>query len=394
MKRPKPFSVGEVRLRAVRGPKDGGQWYWRADRYEGTSSKHGIKVWTGWGTKREASQAVAGLVAQGADLRPSPTIAHSGTVQTVRDLMECWLYTREARGDLQPGTKTADRVCGSRIVREIGDIHVDRLVLSVLERYRDDALHRDVASATVRLDFSKLGLAWTWARERGHVGDRDLRLPAVRLRAKRERYTPSRREIAATLEHLTGWRRTFVQTLATTGARLGEIADLKWGDLDLTEGTIKVDGKTGERWIPITDRDLRERLIALRPECPRPSASVWPVARGSIQGKLGRQIARACEQAGVHRWTPHGLRRFVATELISNGVDVRTAADILGHTPEMLLRVYAHSTPTGRRDAVRRTLGGFGDAEVIELAAVAGDRRPAQPHPHNRRKSPEDKRKR
>ncbi|MGE0732616.1 MAG: tyrosine-type recombinase/integrase [Acidimicrobiia bacterium] len=52
--------------------------------------------------------------------------------------------------------------------------------------------------------------------------------------------------------------------------------------------------------------------------------------------------------AAVPRLTSHGLRHTAATHMVRRAADVgeiRLAADILGHSPDMLMRIYAHALP-------------------------------------------------
>jgi integrase len=63
---------------------------------------------------------------------------------------------------------------------------------------------------------------------------------------------------------------------------------------------------------------------------------------------LTTAITELGKRAGVPV-TTHALRHYAAAEMVGGGVDVTTAAGRLGHTPEMLLRVYSHVMPT--RDA-------------------------------------------
>lgn len=63
---------------------------------------------------------------------------------------------------------------------------------------------------------------------------------------------------------------------------------------------------------------------------------------------LERLIARA----EVPRLTSHGLRHTAATLMVLHATDVgelRAIADILGHSPDMLMKVYAHALPESLR---------------------------------------------
>jgi integrase len=66
------------------------------------------------------------------------------------------------------------------------------------------------------------------------------------------------------------------------------------------------------------------------------------------------------DRAGVGAVPFHGLRHAVASELLRSGVDVRTAADVLGHDPKMLLSTYAHVIDQQRRSAMAGLARSFG----------------------------------
>ena len=58
---------------------------------------------------------------------------------------------------------------------------------------------------------------------------------------------------------------------------------------------------------------------------------------------VSRSFKRLCEKEGVPDVRLHDLRHFVATQLLSAGVDVRTVAGRLGHrNAATTLNVYAH----------------------------------------------------
>ena len=59
---------------------------------------------------------------------------------------------------------------------------------------------------------------------------------------------------------------------------------------------------------------------------------------------LDRLIERGCAPS-AH---VHGLRHTAATLMVRDATDIgelRAVADILGHSPDMLMKVYAHTLP-------------------------------------------------
>jgi integrase len=76
----------------------------------------------------------------------------------------------------------------------------------------------------------------------------------------------------------------------------------------------------------------------------------------SIVWKAWRKLA---ERAGVRRVRFHDLRHTTATVMLAQGIDVRTVADVLGHSDvATTLRTYVHST----EGATRRAAQAMGEA--------------------------------
>src|SRR5207244_882514 len=79
-----------------------------------------------------------------------------------------------------------------------------------------------------------------------------------------------------------------------------------------------------------------------------------PVMPRSYDRALDLVIAKA----GLPRLSSHGLRHTAATHMVQACADLgelRAVADVLGHSPEMLLRIYAHALPESVRAVVERS---------------------------------------
>jgi len=359
--RPKPFAVGDLRVRAVRGPK-GDAWYWRAENHvDGRRT-----VWSGWATKAEALEAVVELVHVGqADL------ADPGTyLATVDHLVRAWVaHLEDNRPDLAESSLKEYRASARRLREVIGTTSLLRLDRGALERARG-IMMRTWSPRTVHTDLGRLRAAWDWARSIQHAPDHDL--PAVKVRLpKVEKFTPSPAQIAAVLEHIhIPWRRLGIRLLYATGARIGEIGTLTWADVDLDEGLVVVDGKTGPRTIPLP-LDLVRQLRAFRETHDRPE--VLGVTANTCGNNIRSALKEACEEAGVPHFSPHALRRAAVDALLRAGVDVGTAAALLGHTPEVMLEHYRRATRSDLRDAVTRArLGALPEGKVIEFDRGSG----------------------
>ena len=72
---------------------------------------------------------------------------------------------------------------------------------------------------------------------------------------------------------------------------------------------------------------------------------------------LDRTLEVLVRKAGLPRLTSHGLRHTAATHMVRSARDVgelRAVADVLGHSPDMLMKVYAHALPESTRAVADR----------------------------------------
>jgi integrase len=162
------------------------------------------------------------------------------------------------------------------------------------------------------------------------------------------------------------------------GLRRSEVLALRWDDLDLDGKTVRIDeslvainrgaawgeakNRRSRRLVPLDDDTLRvfsrrraeqatERLIA-GPEWDDNNLVIATrVGRLVLPRSYDRALALIVDKAGLPRLTSHGLRHTAATHMVSNAADIgelRAIADILGHSPDMLMNVYAHALPQSK----------------------------------------------
>nr|WP_265936858.1 site-specific integrase [Flaviflexus ciconiae] len=207
-----------------------------------------------------------------------------------------------------------------------------------------------------------------------HAVDNELigRNPCIRAHAKTvntvrvsRRHAPRRvtsDELTAVLEVIAPSTRLIVRVLAHTGIRVGELRELRWSDIDLDLGLIRIrrgvtgDGGTlskesepktpaGVRTVYIRN-GLLDDLRAHVQTAPMTGVNglVFPSPadprKHFRENTIRRNIKRACEKAGVQHFSPHDLRNTFATLAgRAPGVSVRDVQAALGHTtPSMALR--------------------------------------------------------
>jgi integrase len=172
--------------------------------------------------------------------------------------------------------------------------------------------------------------------------------------------------------------------LCLAGLRIGELCALRWRDVDLATGWLRVgESKTdaGRRRVKIRPA-LRKELAAVRARQSQAvsDAFVFATTKGASHSTTNirkRVLAAAVERANETlaeagkpplpaRLTPHSLRRTFCSLLYALGEDPGVVMDEMGHTdPALALRVY--------RQAMRR-----GEEEKAALRAlVEGQASPA-----------------
>lgn len=360
--RPKPVGLPGLRARAVRGPKDG-RWYWRAERTDKSVA------WTGWATPKEVGAIVADLVAGG----------HAAIVDRTEELFVDFLdevvrayvgHLEDHRPDLKESSLKAYRLRVRQLrAAGVSGHAVERMNVASMEAVRA-ALLRSFSPRTAHVCIQLVGAAWTWCRREGLVPDRDLLLPKVRLEKKAKR-TPTPAEIDRTIRHMSGWMELAALTLWGTGMRISELAELDWSMVNLEAGELRVQGKTGTRMVPFS-AELGSRLSAWHVELGEPPNGPVMGRQPDTVRNLNRHLAKAAEKAKVPRFTNHGLRRAAVDALARSGVDVSTAAALLGHSPQVMLDYYRQVTSTDLRQAVQRArLGRVDSGTVVAFPSAA-----------------------
>jgi site-specific recombinase XerD len=157
--------------------------------------------------------------------------------------------------------------------------------------------------------------------------------------------------------------RAILELLFSTGLRVSELCSLT-RDIDLSTDELSVRGKGSKvRVVFISDhakRVLKEYLAkrkdmddALFVQTSKNSKS--QEKRGKSLGLTKRSIERIVKQctlkAGISkRVTPHTMRHMFATDLLSNGADLRSVQALLGHANIGTTQIYTHVTDKHLRD--------------------------------------------
>jgi site-specific recombinase XerD len=153
-----------------------------------------------------------------------------------------------------------------------------------------------------------------------------------------------------------------LEMLFSTGLRVSELCSLNV-DLDLSRDELSVRGK-GEKvrvvfLSPVAKETVRDYL-KVRNDMEealfvdgRPNA-LHRITPRDIQRHLKNYVARAGITSVV---TPHTLRHAFATDLLSNGADIRSVQQLLGHASINTTQIYTHITDSHLREIHKKYHG-------------------------------------
>ena len=164
--------------------------------------------------------------------------------------------------------------------------------------------------------------------------------------------------------------KAILELLFSTGLRVAELASLT-ADIDLSADELSIRGKGGKvRVVFLSDaaknavrrylgarRDMSDSLfVQVGPAFAKASTGKNISGEKMDKGPLNkRSIERIVKthaiKAGISKKvTPHVLRHMFATDLLSNGADLRSVQSMLGHSSISTTQIYTHVTDKHLRD--------------------------------------------
>ena len=163
----------------------------------------------------------------------------------------------------------------------------------------------------------------------------------------------------------------FFMTAFNTGMRLGELAALRWDDVDFETNLIHVQRSTW-RGFEGTPKSGKIRRIPMNPqlrsvlqehgEGKKSSHRVFRSASGTDVNENSHRKAydRIIKRAGLRRIKFHEAgRHSFASQLAINGVPLNRIQKLLGHSTIIMTERYSHLTPDETQEAVDTLNGGL-----------------------------------
>ena len=306
---------------------------------------------------------------------------------TVGQWMEVW-FENYARVKVRPSSHQTYRgYLENHIKPNIGQIplekltslEVQKLYKKLLEKGRVDRLEsrhqaKGLSPKTVRNIHQIISSAMKLAQEQKLIVGNPAEGCALPRLEHREMQTLPVEQLQSFLGEAkdSGVFELYYLELAT-GLRRGELLGLKWEDIDLERGDLRVKRqiaringevveaplktKNAYRTLPLAEDTVsvlleQKKKVGSSPWV-FPSPAGGPLSPDSVLHMLHRVLKRA----GLPSLRFHDLRHTFATLALQNGVDVKTVSGMLGHfSAGFTLDTYAHVTTASQRQAAK-TMG-------------------------------------
>ena len=316
-------------------------------------------------TRKEAATKLAAAIAE----RNSGVVYDSGSI-TVGEYLGEWL--RSVRGTVRERTwRRSEEVVRLHLVPALGRTRLDGLSALQLQALYRSKLDSGLSPRTVRMVHTTLHKALKQA-VRWSLVPRNV---SEAVDPPRERGTEIRPldegQAKSLLRSARGERFEALYVMAvTTGMRSGELLGLRWEDVDLQAGIVRVrrtvfNGRVeapktakGRRSIKLN----RASVAALRQH---PRRGEWVFCNGvgrpmSVHNLHNRSWKPLLKRASLPDIRFHDLRHTCATLLLTKGVHPKVVQEMLGHSSiSVTLDIYSHVLPTMQEKAVEAMEGIF-----------------------------------
>ena len=247
-----------------------------------------------------------------------------------------------------------------------GPGHVDR---RTVRRYLADLGANRYAARTITRKVSVLRRYFDWARRTGRVdADPTIGLAAPRgpsklpqvLRDDHIRTLISKPARAGDDDARDARDLAIVELLYGSGLRVSELCGLRYNDLDLTKGEVRVWGKgSKQRLVPLSDPAVAALGTWLKGHrgafvsADTPEDVIFLNQRG--RAITPRDVRRVIDRRSVVPTHPHALRHTFATHLLDGGADLRAVQELLGHADIATTQIYTHVSRERLREVHRTT---------------------------------------
>lgn len=256
---------------------------------------------------------------------------------------------------------------GARLISSIREADLQRFISSM----------SDYSASTISKQMQVTKQIFAKARKNKLIGDdpaEDLTAPKG---TKGEHRALSQAEVKTIVDNFsTVYSGLWVMLMLFAGLRRSEMMALDWANVDMSEHTLSVKqvgvllnnrmvveqrtkSRAGTRIIPIS-APLFQALATIPPDRRTGFVCLSAHSQPLSETAIRRGVEQAIKKLGVS-FRCHDLRHMFCTMLYNSGVDVKTAAYLMGHSDiAVTMKIYTHLSEETRLKSSAQMLDYFG----------------------------------
>lgn len=231
---------------------------------------------------------------------------------------------------------------------------ISEIDYKALEDFRDERKRTSTQYGTPRSDRTvnlemailrhilRKGLKWGMLEKNPFENADDL---FYKNRNKRERAL-TEDEVRRLIEAYPPYLKPIVVTAVYTGLRKGDVLNLKWKDIDLERGIVRLtEQKTGKTRNIVLNNDMKTLLHSL----PVKGDYVFPGKDGKPFKDVKRSFQTALKDAGIeqnddrrYKIVFHTLRHTCVSLLTERGADTTMVKNYVAHASQEMIERYTH----------------------------------------------------
>lgn len=368
-------------MKSKRDNNEGSVYIRKDGKYGASVTIQGKRVQKTFKTQKEAKAWRKEMLHQIED-----GLTYKGANYSLGMYLKEWLDGK--RSSIKPHThEQYDQVVKTHINPYLGKVKLKDIESFQIQRFYNEKLKNGTSESTVYLIHRVLRCALRQAYAMGLIPRNPIspiKSPKPKKKEMRTYNDYQARDLLRAAEGTDLEALLFVEL--ATGLRIGEIIGLKWSDLDMETGTLRICRQVQR----VKDVGLvfsepksekSRRLIILGPEAIKrlqkhadrqyqqklfagdrwmENDLIFPntIGKPKEQNRLLKDFKILADAAGLPRIRFHDLRHTAATLMLQEEVNPKIVQEILGHSDiNLTLNTYSHVLPTLQKEAAVKLEG-------------------------------------